>query len=83
MGTSAPAILSTGASKYSKLSSITDAHISAPMPCCGKPSSTVTRRLVFLTEAFIVALSNGRMERRFITSALIPSFASSRAASNA
>ena len=41
--------------------------ISAPMPCWGKPSSTVTSLLVFLTEALMVALSSGRSERRFIT----------------
>jgi hypothetical protein len=42
-------------------------QISAPIPCWGNPSSTVTSRLVFLTDALIVALSNGRIERRFIT----------------
>jgi hypothetical protein len=92
MGTSAPAILSTGASRYSKLSSTTvmlqrrhvsahyegaetektqrgkeTDHISAPTPCCGKASSTVTNLLVFLTDALIAALSSGLIERRLIT----------------
>ena len=145
MGMSAPAIRSTGASKYSKLSSTTDAlrchwarhpppnqgqastthlqslnlnetererereregekvegmntasgyiplyepdpihhitltplpsqllpvwtyQISAPTPCCGHPSSTVTNRDVFLTDALMVARSRGRMLRRLIT----------------
>jgi hypothetical protein len=34
-------------------------HISVPTPCCGKPSSTVTILLVFLTNALIAALSSG------------------------
>ena len=42
-------------------------QISAPTPCCGNPSSTVTNLLVFLTEALIVSLSRGLIERRFIT----------------
>jgi hypothetical protein len=42
-------------------------HISAPTPCCGKPSSTVTNLLVFLTDALIAALSSGLIERRLIT----------------
>lgn len=108
MGTSAPQILSTGASRYSKLSSTTEAlqnsskinkkivflilimkskghisyQISAPTPCCGKPSSTVTSRFVFLTETLMASLSSGRIERRFITSAVIPSLLSISAACN-
>lgn len=42
-------------------------HISAPIPCCGKLSSMVTNLFVFLTDALIVALSSGLIERRFIT----------------
>ena len=42
-------------------------QISAPIPCCGHPSSTVTSLLVFLTEALIVALSRGLIDRRFIS----------------
>jgi hypothetical protein len=42
-------------------------HISAPTPCCGKPSSTVTNLLVFLTDALMVALSSGLIVRRLIT----------------
>ena len=42
-------------------------QISAPTPCCGNPSSTVTSLLVFLTEALIADLSRGRIERRFMT----------------
>lgn len=57
-------------------------QISAPTPCCGNPSSTVTSRLVFLTETLIASLSSGRIERRFITSALMPSLLSISAACN-
>ena len=42
-------------------------QISAPMPCWGNPSSTVTSLLVFLTEALIVSLSSGLIERKLIT----------------
>ena len=51
-----------------KLFSTTEVQISAPIPCWGNPSSIVTSRLVFLTDALIGALSNGQIERRFITS---------------
>lgn len=57
-------------------------QISAPTPCCGKPSSTVTTRFVFLTETLMASLSSGRIERRFITSAVIPSLLSISAACN-
>ena len=63
--------------------SITSAAISAPMPAKGQPSSTVTRRLVFSTEASTASPSSGRSERRSITSASMPSAASVSAASNA
>ena len=42
-------------------------QISAPTPCWGNPSSTVTSLLVFLTEALIVSLSSGLIERKLIT----------------
>lgn len=42
-------------------------QISAPTPCWGNPSSTVTSLLVFLTEALIVDLSSGLIDRRLIT----------------
>ena len=42
-------------------------QISAPIPCCGHPSSTVTSLLVFLTEVLIAALSRGLIDRKFIT----------------
>lgn len=49
-----PLTLSMGASRWSKASSITTAEISAPMPFCGHPSSTVISRLVFITELMMV-----------------------------
>ena len=51
-----------------------------PIEQTGKPSSTVTQRLVFFTDAMTVSVSIGRSERRSMTSAEIPSFASSSAA---
>lgn len=42
-------------------------QISAPTPCWGNPSSTVTTLLVLLTESLIVALSSGLIDRRFMT----------------
>ena len=59
IGTSAPVILSGGASRSSKASSFTVAMISAVIPHCGQPSSTATTLWVFLTEATIVSLSKG------------------------
>lgn len=56
------------------------AAISAPTPQVGKPSSTVTNLLVFLTLLMIVSLSKGLIVLRLMTSQLIPSFASSYAA---
>ena len=54
-----------------------------PIEQTGKPSSTVTQRLVLRTEAITASVSIGRSERRSITSAEIPSFASSSAACSA
>jgi len=48
------------------------AAISAPTPCWGHPSSTVTIRLVFFTLFTINSLSNGLMDLKLITSALMP-----------
>jgi hypothetical protein len=45
-----------------------------------RTSSTVTRRLVLTTESAMVLTSSGRIERRLITSALIPSCAPACAA---
>ena len=53
------------------------------MPLCGQPSSTETIRLVFLTDSTIVSMSSGRIVRRSITSASIPSSASFSAAFSA
>ena len=50
------------------------------MLATGQPSSTVTQRLVFCTLSITVAMSSGRRVLRSITSALIPSLASSSAA---
>mmetsp|Transcript_20269 Transcript_20269/g.71676 ORF Transcript_20269/g.71676 Transcript_20269/m.71676 type:complete len:242 (-) Transcript_20269:225-950(-) len=58
------------------------APISAPMPHCGQPSSTVTRRLVFLTVATMASRSSGRSVRRLMTSTLMPSPARISAASS-
>ena len=44
-------------------------QISAPTPCWGKPSSTVTSLLVLRTEALMVALSSGLIDRKLITCA--------------
>ena len=63
--------------------SIICAAISAPMPAKGQPSSTETIRFVFLTDATMVSMSSGRMVRRSITSAEIPSPASASAAPSA
>ncbi|MNL74969.1 hypothetical protein D3C87_2006900 [compost metagenome] len=57
--------------------------ISAVTPDCGKPSSTATQRLVFCTEAITVSMSIGRMVRRSMTSASMPSLASASAAPSA
>ena len=62
---------------------MTRAAISAPTPDCGQPSSTVTMRPVFFTDAMIVSVSIGRSVRRSITSASMPSLASSSAAFSA
>lgn len=43
------------------------AQISAPMPNCGQPPSTVTRWLVFITLPSMHSTSMGRMVRRLIT----------------
>ena len=59
------------------------AAISAPTPVCCQPSSTVTARPVFFTEATMVSVSIGRSVRRSITSASMPSLASSSAAFSA
>ena len=100
VGTSAPVIRSTGASRKSKASlSTICAQISLPTPNAGKPPSTVTRlthedvssrygsriittyRLVFLTDLLMASMSRGRILRRLMTSALMPSLASASAAS--
>ena len=65
---------SSGASSQSNACSITCMASSAPMPANGQPSSTETRRLVFFTLSTIVSVSNGRSERRLITSASMPCF---------
>ena len=80
IGTSLPVTRRTGASRWSKACSIMTAASSAPMPKVGQLSSTETRRLVFLTEATMVWTSSGRIVRRSITSAAIPSLASASAA---
>mmetsp|Transcript_17914 Transcript_17914/g.31662 ORF Transcript_17914/g.31662 Transcript_17914/m.31662 type:complete len:211 (+) Transcript_17914:326-958(+) len=81
MGTSAPVTRCTGASRRSKASpSIRSAQISAPTPLCGQPSSTVTQRLVLMTDFTTVSVSKGRMHRRLITSTSYPSLESSSAA---
>ena len=59
------------------------AAISAPTPDCAQPSSTVTQRPVFFTDAMMVSVSIGRRVRRSMTSASIPSLASSSAAFSA
>ena len=43
------------------------ALISAPIPNCGQPPSTVTRWLVFMTELMMASSSMGRIVRRLIT----------------
>ena len=53
------------------------------MPLCGQPSSTETIRLVFLTDSTMVSVSSGRIVRRSMTSASIPSSASFSAAFSA
>ena len=62
---------------------MTIAAISEPMPANGQPSSTDTMRLVFLTDSATAATSNGRSERKSITSAEIPAFSNSSAACRA
>jgi hypothetical protein len=42
-------------------------QISAPTPCWGQPSSSVRSRDVLRTDALIVALSRGRIDRRLMT----------------
>ena len=70
---SAPATLSSGASRWSNASlSINKAAISAPTPCYGHPSSTFTILFVFFTESITACLSRGLIDLRLITSALIP-----------
>ena len=44
----------------------------SPTEDCGKPSSTTTSRLVFLTEAMTVSRSIGRIVRRSMISASMP-----------
>ena len=56
------------------------AAIYAPIPDCGKPSSTVTNLLVFITLFTMVSLSKGLIVLRLITSQSIPSLASISAA---
>ena len=51
----------TGASRWSKARCDTWLAMKSPTEDCGKPSSTTTSRLVFLTEAMIVSRSSGRM----------------------
>merc|ERR1711879_124542 len=46
------------------------------------PDETVFKRFVFLTEFVIVSTSNGRIERKLITSTEIPSFSRTSAAFN-
>lgn len=57
--------------------------ISAPTPDCGQPCSTETRRFVFFTDSKTVSKSNGLKVRRLMTSASIPIWLSSLAASKA
>lgn len=73
IGMSAPATLSSGASRWSNASlSINKAAISAPTPCYGHPSSTFTILFVFFTESITACLSRGLIDLRLMTSALIP-----------
>ena len=58
-------------------------QISEPIEQTGQPSSTVTMRLVFFTDAITVSMSSGRSVRRSTTSASIPSSARRVAASSA
>ena len=55
--------------------------VKSPIEQIGHPSSTVTMRFVFLTDSITVAVSSGRSERKSISSASIPSPASTSAAS--
>src|SRR3546814_6726695 len=72
----------TGASHQSKPSSMQMEEISLAIEHTGQPSSTTTRRLVFLRLSSTVALSSGRRVRRSMTSASMPSPASCSAASS-
>ena len=65
------------------LLSMMEAAISAPIPNCGHPPSTVMTWWVFFTESTMAALSSGRMVRRLMTSQLTPFSSSSLAASRA
>lgn len=84
IGKAAPAILSTGASRYSKLSSITNVLLKKPIRSdisayeVGREKKREsanhveeTLLLVFLAEALMVALSSGLIERRFLTCNMI------------
>ena len=44
-----------------------DNHISAPTRCWGEPSSRITNLFIFVTYAFIAALSSGLTDRMLIT----------------
>src|SRR4030042_825834 len=70
-----------GASSKSKYFSETTAATSEPMPPRLRPSSTITKRLVFFMDVAMSSSSRGMMVLRSITSALIPSFSSLPAAS--
>ena len=59
MGTSLPAMVMTGASRWSKARCDTWLAMKSPTEDCGKPSSTTTSRLVFLTDAMMVSKSSG------------------------
>ena len=59
----------TGASRSSNACSWISAARLAPTPPCGQPSSTITARLVLLTDSRMVSRSSGRSVRGSITSA--------------
>ena len=61
----------------------TRAQISEPIEQTGQPSSTVTMRLVFFTEAITVSMSSGRSVRRSIDLSLDPLLGQLLAASSA
>src|SRR5439155_6909737 len=61
----------------SKTFSASCAKIPAPIPQYGQSSSTISSRLVFVTDSMIVFSSSGRSVRTSMISALIPSLPSS------